>query len=85
MYVILLLIVTGIVHTALALFLWYDSLNYIKVSTSAVFSYLDPFFAIALGFIFLGQKPTIMQIAGIILISISGIMVSLKESAQKSY
>jgi RarD protein len=82
LYVILLLIVTGIVHTALALFLWYDSLNYIKVSTSAVFSYLDPFFAIALGFIFLGQKPTLMQIAGLILISISGIMVSLKESAQ---
>ncbi len=80
LYVLLLLIVTGIVHTALALFLWYDSLNYIKVSTSAVFSYLDPFFAIALGFVFLNQKPGLLQITGGILITASGIIITLKES-----
>jgi len=82
--VLLLLIITGIVHTALALFLWYDSLNYIKVSTSAIFSYLDPFFAIILGFIFLSQKPSIMEIMGGLLISISGIMVSVKEKKTMS-
>lgn len=79
-YVVILLFITGIIHTALALFLWYDSLNYIKVSTAAVFSYLDPFFAIALGFIFLSQRPSLLQITGGILISISGIMISVKES-----
>jgi len=80
LYTLILLVITGIVHTALALFLWYDSLNYISVSTSAVFSYLDPFFAIALGFIFLGQKPGLFQIIGGILISIAGIMISIEES-----
>ncbi len=79
-YTLILLIITGVIHTALALFLWYDSLNYINVSTSAVFSYLDPFFAIALGFIFLGQKPGLFQILGGVLISIAGIMISLEES-----
>ena len=80
LYILLLLAVTGVVHTALALFLWYDSLNYIKVSTSAVFSYLDPFFAILLGYLFLSQKPGSMQVIGGILIAISGILVSMKES-----
>ncbi len=80
LYVVVLLFITGIVHTALALFLWYDSLNYISVSTSAVFSYLDPFFAIALGFIFLNQEPGLLQILGGVLIAASGIMIALKES-----
>ncbi len=78
--VLLLLFVTGVVHTALALFLWYDSLNYIKVSTSAIFSYLDPFFAIILGYLFLHQEPGVAQIVGGILICVSGIMISLKEA-----
>ncbi len=77
---VFLLFVTGIVHTGLALFLWYDSLNYISVSTSAVFSYLDPFFAILLGFIFLHQRPGLLQIVGGVLIAASGIMISIKES-----
>ena len=76
---LILLLITGIIHTALALFLWYDSLNYIRVSTSAVFSYLDPFFAILLGYIFLSQKPSFLQIIGGILISVAGIVISLKE------
>jgi len=80
LYIFSLLAVTGVVHTALALFLWYDSLNYIKVSTSAIFSYLDPFFAILLGYIFLSQKPGAMQVIGGVLIAISGILVSMKES-----
>ena len=77
--VLFLLIVTGIVHTALALFLWYDSLNYIRVSTSAVFSYLDPFFAIILGFVFLNQKPSLIQLIGGILIAASGVAISIEE------
>ncbi len=80
LHILLLLVVTGIIHTALALFLWYDSLNYISVSTSAIFSYLDPFFAIALGYIFLNQKPGVYQIAGGVLIAVSGIMITVKES-----
>ncbi len=79
-YIVFLLFIAGVVHTALALFLWYDSLNYISVSTSAVFSYLDPFFAIGLGFLFLFQRPSIFQIAGGVLIAVSGVMISLREA-----
>lgn len=77
--IIALLVVTGLVHTALALFLWYDSLNYIRVATAAIFSYLDPLFAIVLSLALLHQNPTLFQIFGGVLITISGIMVSIGE------
>jgi len=74
--IISLLIVTGIIHTATALFLWYDSLRYISVITASVLSYLDPIFAIALSFLILRQVPTLFQITGGILIGIAGIKSS---------
>ncbi len=77
--VLIILITTAVVHTALALFLWYDSLNYIKISTASIFSYLDPFFAIILGFIFLGQVPSIYQIFGGVLIFTAGVIISIQE------
>jgi len=80
---ILLLIVTGTIHTALALFLWYDSLNFITVSEASVLSYLDPFFAIALSFIIFGQKPLLLQIIGGIFIAIGGIIVSIQDTKRK--
>ncbi len=83
-FTIFLLIITGLVHTALALFLWYDSLNYIKVTVASIFSYLDPVFAIILSFAFLHQSPTLFQIFGGTLITISGIMVSLGEKRTSS-
>lgn len=82
--IVILLIITGLVHTALALFLWYDSLNYIKVTVASIFSYLDPLFAIILSFVLLHQSPTLFQIFGGTLITISGIMVSLGERRASS-
>ncbi len=80
-FIVTLLVITGVVHTALALFLWYDSLNHIKVTVASIFSFLDPFFAIIMGFLFLRQIPTLFQILGGTLIIISGIMASLGENA----
>ncbi|MGC8616739.1 MAG: DMT family transporter [Desulfurella sp.] len=71
-----LLLITGIIHTALALFLWYDSFNYLNVITVSIFSYLDPLFAILLGAIFLKQIPTLFQIIGACLIIVAGFLVS---------
>ncbi|WP_216818644.1 EamA family transporter [Desulfurobacterium indicum] len=54
----------GIIHTALALFLWYDALNYIKVSFASILQYFDIVFAIILAYLFLSQVPTARQVLG---------------------
>ena len=71
--------ITGIVHTALALFLWYDSLNYIKVSVASILQYLDIAFAIFLAWLFLAQTPKLHQILGAFLIVMAGILSTHKE------
>ncbi|NPA87613.1 MAG: EamA family transporter [Epsilonproteobacteria bacterium] len=75
--------ITGVIHTALALFLWYDALNYIKVSIASILQYLDIVFAMILAFLFLGQVPQIHQILGAGLIIIAGILSTFKEKAKK--
>ena len=78
LYTLLIVVVAGVVHTALALFLWYDSLNYIPLSLAGVLAYLDIFFTMILSWIFLAEVPTIEQIIGSILIVIAGVVVTLK-------
>jgi len=70
--------ITGTVHTALALFLWYDALNYIKVSIASVLQYLDIVFAMVLAFLFLGQVPNLNQLIGAVLISFAGVLSTFK-------
>jgi RarD protein len=70
--------ITGVIHTALALFLWYDALNYIKVSLSSILQYLDIVFAIILAWIFLHQTPSMHQMIGAFLIVIAGILSVIK-------
>ncbi len=73
-------IIAGVIHAALALFLWYDALHFIKVSTASILQYLDIFFSIFLAYIILNQIPSSYQIIGATLIVVSGIIVSIKES-----
>jgi len=73
--ILFIVIIAGIIHTALALFLWYDSLNYIPLSLAGVLAYLDIFFAMILSWIFLAEVPTIEQIVGSILIVLAGVIV----------
>ena len=70
-------LIAGVVHTSLALFLWYDSLNYISVSIASILQYLDIFFAMIFG-LFLGQIPNIYQITGGFLIAFAGIIGTRK-------
>ena len=72
-------LITGVVHTGLALFLWYDALNYIKVSISSILQYLDIVFAMILAFLFLGEVPKAHQIIGAFLIIVAGIISTYKE------
>ena len=70
-------LIAGVIHTALALFLWYDSLNFISVSIASILQYLDIFFAMIFG-ILIGQIPTFYQILGGSLIAIAGIIGTKK-------
>jgi len=71
---VIIALITGVIHTALALFLWYDALNYIKVSVASVLQYLDIVFAVILAFLFLGQTPSLNQITGAVLIIVAGVL-----------
>jgi len=79
----LIALITGVVHTAFALFLWYDALNYIKVSLASVLQYLDIVFAMILAFLFLHQIPSLNQIIGAVLIIVAGVIGSFKEKQSK--
>lgn len=72
-------LVAGVIHTALALFLWYDALNYIKVSFASILQYLDIVFAVILAYLFLSQVPTVRQVLGAFLIMAAGSLISIKE------
>jgi len=75
--ILIIVLIAGVVHTALALFLWYDSLNYISVSIASILQYLDIFFAMIFGF-FIGQIPSFYQITGGFLIALAGIIGTKK-------
>ncbi len=68
---LIIVLIAGVIHTALALFLWYDSLNFISVGIASILQYLDIFFAMFFG-LFLNQIPSINQLIGGILIAIAG-------------
>jgi len=70
---LIIVLIAGVVHTALALFLWYDALNFISVSIASILQYLDIFFAMIFG-LFIGQIPSFYQITGGILIALAGIV-----------
>lgn len=62
------LIFLGVVHTGFAYALYFTSLKDLKGQTIAVLSYIDPITAVVISSMFLGEKMTILQIIGGILI-----------------
>jgi RarD protein len=61
---LLLLAVVGVVHTALALFLYFDGLRTVKVQHVGVLAYLDPVSAVLFAYLFLREVPTAAALAG---------------------
>ncbi|ULT57677.1 DMT family transporter [Neobacillus drentensis] len=64
----LFILILGIVHTGLAYFLYFTSIQELKGSTIAVLSYIDPISAVIISAIFIGESMTVIQIIGGILI-----------------
>lgn len=65
---ILLILVVGVIHTGIAYLLYFSAILKLKGQTIAVFSYIDPISAIIMSSVFLGERMTIIQLLGGILI-----------------
>jgi len=61
---LLILISVGILNTGIAYLLYFSSMANLKAQTIAVYSYIDPIFAIVLSSIFLRERMTLSQIIG---------------------
>ena len=59
-----LLLVVGIVHTGLAYLLYFSSLRKLPGQSIAVLSYIDPFSAILMSSLFLGERMSVVQAVG---------------------
>ncbi|MEH7503891.1 EamA family transporter [Neobacillus drentensis] len=61
---IIFILVLGIVHTGLAYFLYFTSIQELKGQTIAILSYIDPISAVIIAAIFLNEGMTWIQIIG---------------------
>ncbi|MBS7297763.1 MAG: DMT family transporter [Eubacteriales bacterium] len=63
-----LLVIVGIVHTGIAYALYFGAVKSLKAQTAAIFSYIDPVFAIILSALFLSEPMTVIATVGAVLI-----------------
>jgi drug/metabolite transporter (DMT)-like permease len=65
---VVLLLAVGIIHTGIAYLLYFSAILKLKGQTIAIFSYIDPISAIVMSSVFLGERMTLIQVLGGILI-----------------
>ena len=63
-----LLVILGVVHTGIVYILFFTAVSKLSAQTASILSYIDPVAAIVLSSIFLDEKMTLIQIAGMVLI-----------------
>lgn len=61
---IVFILIVGIIHTGLAYFMYFTSLQQLKGQTIAVLSYIDPISAVIMAAIFLSESMTVIQMIG---------------------
>lgn len=71
-------LVVGIVHTGFAYVFYFGSMHSLKAQTIALFSYLDPIFAILLSAVVLGEPLGMTSIIGAVLVLGSTLVSELK-------
>ena len=62
------LLVLGIVHTGVCLYLYFSAIQKLPGQTVAILSYIDPGSALFFAAIFLGERLSIIQIVGVVMI-----------------
>lgn len=65
---IIMVIVVGFLHTGLTYYLYFSSMNHLPGETVAIYSYIDPAFAILLSVFFLNEPMTVSGVVGAVLI-----------------
>ena len=65
---IVLLLVVGIVHTGVAYLIYFTVIQNLPSQTVAIYSYVDPISAIIMSSILLGEKMSLLQVMGGVLI-----------------
>lgn len=61
---LVLMIIVGVIHTCIALNLYFEGIKRIKVQHVGVLSYIDPLVAVILGGVFFNEMPGIPTIIG---------------------
>ena len=79
---LVMLFVVGVVHTGLTYYLYFSSVKSLPGETVAIYSYIDPAFAVILSVFFLGEPMTFSGIVGAVLI-LGACMVSEIEFKKK--
>lgn len=62
------LLVLGIVHTGVCLYLYFSAIQKLPGQTVAILSYIDPGSALFFATIFLGERLSLIQIVGAVMI-----------------
>ncbi|WP_419465879.1 DMT family transporter [Bacillus spongiae] len=73
------IIATGLIHTGIVYYLFFDSLRDLSTKLISILVFLDPAVAILLDILLIGFRPTFMQVTGVTFIFI-GMAISLKKS-----
>lgn len=79
-----LLFVVGIIHTGITYYLYFGSLSGLDAQTAALYSYIDPIFAIILSGIILKESMGVYEIIGTLLILGSTIFCELSPNLIKN-
>ena len=80
--VVLMLLLTGLVHTGCAYALYFGSIDALSAQTLALLSYLDPVIAILLSALVLRERMTGAQAIGAILILCAAVVAELPERSK---
>lgn len=65
---VMMIVVVGVLHTGLTYYLYFSSMNHLPSETVAIYSYIDPAFAILLSVFLLKETMTVSGIVGAVLI-----------------
>lgn len=77
-----LLLMIGVIHTALALTMYFAGVKLVKVQQVGILGYLDPLSAIGFALIFLGEVPGWRAVAGGALILLSSYLIIRQGTAE---
>ena len=81
---ILLLLVVGIVHTGITYLFYFGAIGEIKVSTSAILSYIDPVTALLISWVVLKEKATVFAVVGAVVVLLSALFSEIEFPKKKT-